>query len=686
VRWRGLATPTVAVVLGVLAITSLAAGEVRRQVADQKDQVLQQRSTEVALTLTVGLGEVRSALDTLGNLPVAAGPSAALFDQVAGPLLTGNVRLLAWIEAGPPGGPVAVAAVGDGLAAGAPLDGARADLVERAAAATDVVSALLVEGDETRVGFALPADDQPGSPVVVREIAVDPSVTVEEVRDQAFGNVDVFLYAGGSPDPDALVLRTASRPEGDTFSQELAVGADTWLLVTQSRGELVSTFADLAPWASLVAGLVVAALLGGLVEALSRRRRYAEALVSARTAELEATLAERSRFEAEARRAGAAADEANRSKSEFLARMSHELRTPLNAVLGFTQLLEMEPLTPTQRESVDQVSRGGRHLLDLINEVLDITRIETGNLALSPEPVDAAEVVDEVVQLLGAVAERHRITVLGDIGTAGDVHVFADRQRLKQILLNLVANAIKYNRVGGTVSVRCTVERSDRLRINVTDTGPGIAAEHLDRLFAPFERLGAEQSDIPGTGIGLALSRRLAEAMDGAVDVDTTLGRGSTFWVELPIVEGQVERFDRLDGRTPIGSRPAAGAPAASILYIEDNLSNLRLVQRLLERRGGIELISTMQGRLGIDLARQHQPLAVLLDLHLPDMDGEDVLAELRADPTTASIPVYLLSAEASPGRVQRLLAAGARAYLTKPLDVRRLLEEIDRLVDEAAP
>jgi signal transduction histidine kinase/CheY-like chemotaxis protein len=685
VRRRGLARPTVAVVLVCLAFTALAAGEVRRQVADQKREEVQQRSTEVALALTAGLGEVRSALNTLSNLPVGSDASTDIFEEVATPLITGNVRLVARLEPGGDGH-VVDAAVGEGLTGTTVVEGPRADLVERAAETTDVVSAVITEGDEPRLGFALATSDANAGRVILRETAIAPGTVVEQVRNQVFGGLDIFLYAADAADPDALVLRTAEQLEGDTFEQPLAVGGDTWLLVTAGRGQLVSTYAELAPWATAVAGLVVAALLAAIVETLSRRSGYAEALVASRTVELEATLAERSRFEAEARRASAEANVANRSKSDFLARMSHELRTPLNAVLGFTQLLEMEELTPTQRESVDQVSRGGRHLLDLINEVLDITRIETGNLALSPEPVDAAEVMSEVVQLLSAIADRHGITLLGDLGVVGDVHVFADRQRLKQILLNLVANAIKYNRVGGSVSLHCTVERTDRLRINVTDTGPGIPAEHLDRLFEPFERLGAEQGEVPGTGIGLALSRRLAEAMGGSVDVDTTPGRGSTFWVELPIVEGQVERFDRLDGRTQGASPAPVGDDVATILYIEDNLSNLRLVQRLLERRGGVELISTMQGRLGIDLARQHRPLAVLLDLHLPDMGGEEVLRELRADPLTASIPVILLSAEATPGRIQRLLAAGARAYITKPLDVRLLLDEIDRVVAEAAP
>jgi CheY-like chemotaxis protein len=391
-----------------------------------------------------------------------------------------------------------------------------------------------------------------------------------------------------------------------------------------------------------------------------------------RTAELEQALEDQRRLEA-------VANDANRTKSEFLSRMSHELRTPLNAVLGFAQLLETEPLEPEQLDSVHQIRRGGRHLLDLINEVLDLTRIETGTIALSPEAVPVGDVVAEAIELLGALAASSNVHLVGDTAHTCDVHVFADRQRLKQILLNLLSNAIKYNRPGGTVSAHCAAA-GDRLRIKVVDTGPGISEADAARLFQPFERLGAEHTEVQGTGIGLALSRRLAVAMGGSVDVESVVGRGSTFWVELPIVEGPVQRYERLDVRR--ASASADDDPdTRTVLYIEDNVSNLRLVERVLEKRPQIHLVAAMQGRLGLDLARQHRPFAILLDLHLPDCEGEDVLHQLRDDPATASIPVVILSADATPGRIQRLVAAGAHAYLAKPLDVRRLLETLDDLL-----
>jgi PAS domain S-box-containing protein len=381
------------------------------------------------------------------------------------------------------------------------------------------------------------------------------------------------------------------------------------------------------------------------------------------------------------REAQEAADAANRSKSEFLSRMSHELRTPLNAVLGFGQLLELESLTVDQQESVDQILKGGRHLLDLINEVLDISRIEAGELALSPEAVLASELIQETVDLIRPLADQRDIQLVIDRSQC-DCYVFADRQRTKQVLLNLLSNAVKYNRPRGTVAIGCEQPTPTRLRITIADTGPGIAADQLDQLFTPFERLGAEHTDVEGTGIGLALSQKLTEAMAGTLTATSTLGQGSTFAVDLPRVEGPVDRYERLNG----GAATAGDASANrhKVLHIEDNLSNVKLVERILAQRADVEVVAAMHGRLGLELAHEHQPILILLDLHLPDMDGDQVLQRLRDDPRTASIPVVMVSADATPGQVQRLLAAGATAYLTKPIDVRNLLRILDQALDLA--
>jgi PAS domain S-box-containing protein len=387
---------------------------------------------------------------------------------------------------------------------------------------------------------------------------------------------------------------------------------------------------------------------------------------------------DRRRAEDAQRAAQEAADLANRSKSEFLSRMSHELRTPLNAVLGFGQLLEIDELSEPQRDAVDHILKGGRHLLGLINEVLDISRIEAGELSLSPEPVLASELIQDAVDLIRPLADQRGIQLVVDGSGVCDCYVFADRQRAKQVLLNLLSNAVKYNRPRGTVAVSCEQASTTRVRMSVVDTGTGIPAERLGLVFTPFERLGAEHTAEEGTGIGLALSKRLTEAMGGTLVAASILGQGSTLTLELPRVEGPVERYERLNGAPDRVVEPEAQRRV--ILHIEDNLSNLTLVERILAQRTGVEVVAAMHGRLGLELAREHRPVLVLLDLHLPDMSGEQVLQRLRDDPATASIPVVIVSADATVGQVQRLLSAGAAGYLTKPIDVRELL----RIIDEA--
>ncbi len=383
----------------------------------------------------------------------------------------------------------------------------------------------------------------------------------------------------------------------------------------------------------------------------------------------------------EARIAREAAEAGNRSKSEFLSRMSHELRTPLNAVLGFAQLLDMDPLTHDQRESVRYISRAGHHLLDLINEVLDISLIESGQMTISPEPIALADLLGEVAGLMAPLGADRAITIEA-LDPACARHVLADRQRLKQVLLNLLANAVKYNRDGGSIRVSCSLASPERLRIAVDDSGYGIGPEQMDRLFRPFDRLGAEQGQIEGTGMGLALSKGLVEAMGGRIGVESTPGVGSTFWVEFVSVDGPVERYER--SREPaIEQTPAAVTGTRQVvLYVEDNLSNLQLVERILERRPGIELQSAMQGRLAIELAQRLRPDLILLDVHLPDLPGLEVLHRLRADAATRAIPIVVVSADATPAQIRRFTEDGAFGYLTKPLDVARFLELIDVVLD----
>ncbi|MGI9087827.1 MAG: PAS domain S-box protein [Chthoniobacterales bacterium] len=385
----------------------------------------------------------------------------------------------------------------------------------------------------------------------------------------------------------------------------------------------------------------------------------------------------RARIEKELRDAKEDADRANCAKNEFLSRMSHELRTPLNAILGFGQLLERQNPTEVQRTRVRYIINAGRHLLSLINEVLDISRIEAGNLQLSLEPVAIGEVLQEALDLMRPMATERSIELVVATELERDCHVQADRQRFKQVLLNLLTNAVKYTPAGGRVTVSDGRCGENTVRIAVSDSGAGIPADKLSRLFTPFDRLGAEQSAVEGAGLGLALCQRLVHAMRGSIGVNGNGGVGSTFWVELPTAESPLSRL--ASAKVPNELAFAAERPQRRILYIEDNLSNLSLIEQMLADQPQIALITAMQGQLGLDLARQHCPDLILLDLHLPDIPGWDVLARLRKDPATGKTPVVVISADATPRQVERLMNAGANYYLTKPLD----MEEFYRVIDE---
>lgn len=374
--------------------------------------------------------------------------------------------------------------------------------------------------------------------------------------------------------------------------------------------------------------------------------------------------------------AHAATEQASLAKSEFLSRMSHELRTPLNAVLGFAQLIELDATTDELSENAGRILQAGRHLLALINEVLEISRIEAGTLVVSLEPVLFGDVLSECLTMIAGQAGERRVELVDCDGYSG-CFVRADRQRLRQVLLNLLSNAVKFDHKGGQVTVEVTSAGEERLRVSVSDTGRGIAPDALARLFVPFERLGAEGDGIEGTGLGLALSLRLVEAMGGTIGVQSTPGEGSTFWVELFTTNAPAT--------APIGdedddAEPRSGLDSTgTLLYIEDNLLNVRLVERILARRPGIRLLTTTLGAVGLELAASEQPGLVLLDLNLPDLPGDQVLARLRSDPHTKGIPVAMLSADASPSQIRRLREAGAYDYLTKPIDVGQLLGLLDQ-------
>jgi len=387
---------------------------------------------------------------------------------------------------------------------------------------------------------------------------------------------------------------------------------------------------------------------------------------------------DRERIEKALREAKEEAVRANHAKSDFLSRMSHELRTPLNSILGFGQLLDRQAPTETQRPRIRYILSAGRHLLNLINEVLDISRIEAGTLELSVEPVCIEEAINDVVDLMRPLAAERNIALMPNSSLDTATFVLADQQRFKQVLLNLLSNAVKYSATQGSVTVSFD-ESSDRLtRIAVRDTGAGIPVEKLARLFTPFDRLGAEASTVEGTGLGLALCQRLVQAMNGKIGVSSTLGNGSTFWLELPRAKSPLQAVAASRSGSTSGDELAE--ESRRILYIEDNFSNVTLLDQMLAERPTLELMTAMQGRVGLELARQHTPDLILLDLHLPDMPGWQVLAQLKADHLTREIPVVVISADATSPQIKRLLSAGARAYLTKPIDI----AEFFRVVDEA--
>ena len=376
------------------------------------------------------------------------------------------------------------------------------------------------------------------------------------------------------------------------------------------------------------------------------------------------------------------AERASRAKSEFLSRMSHELRTPLNSILGFAQLLDMDSL-PGQKAQISHILRAGQHLLTLINEVLDIAKIEAGRLPLNIESVPLAIALQEALTLVSPMAADAGIHLTPLPMLAADSGIVADRQRLTQVLLNLLSNAIKYNRPEGQVSIEVKIDQQ-RIHVSVSDTGKGIAADRLGQLFKPFERLETDPN-VEGSGLGLALSKSLLEMMNGSLTVQSQPGAGSRFTLELPSV-----RLQETAGTAaaPIDNRsliPALAGPEVQgkMLCIEDNLSSLALIETVLQRRPGIKLLSSMQGQLGLDLAAQHAPQLILLDVSLPDIDGLNVLQRLRQSAITRTTPVLMITADASDLTRLALSDAGATAVLTKPIHIPSFLAHLDQYFPE---
>jgi signal transduction histidine kinase/CheY-like chemotaxis protein len=373
------------------------------------------------------------------------------------------------------------------------------------------------------------------------------------------------------------------------------------------------------------------------------------------------------------------AESANVAKSRFLAQMSHELRTPLNAILGFAQLIEISapPPTTAQKRNLDQILKAGWYLLELINEVLDLALIESGKATLSREPVSLSEVFLECRAMTEAQAQKRGIRMTFPVFDA-PVYIVADRTRIKQVLINLLFNAVKYNVPNGSVSVECSRPRNDALRISVRDTGQGLAQDQIAQLFKPFNRLGREDGAEEGTGIGLVVTKRLVELMDGAIGVESEVGVGSEFWVELHSSAAPQLAMQDGDYVSPARSLKSRNLPPRTLLYVEDNPANLELVEQLVALRPDLRMLSASDGNLGVEFARAYLPDVILMDINLPGISGIAALKLLRADPLTARIPIIALSANALPRDIQKGLDAGFFNYLTKPVKVQQFMDVLD--------
>jgi signal transduction histidine kinase/AmiR/NasT family two-component response regulator len=387
----------------------------------------------------------------------------------------------------------------------------------------------------------------------------------------------------------------------------------------------------------------------------------------------------RKQVELELHNAMAVAEKANLAKSDFLSSMSHELRTPLSAILGFAQLIESGSPLPTtsQKRSVDQILKAGWYLLELINEILDLALIESGKLSLSLEPSSLAEVMHECQAMIEPQAQKRGVSVAFPEFEI-PYFVKADRTRVKQVLINLLSNAIKYNKTGGTVIVHCITRTPGRIRVCVTDTGAGLSPEKVSQLFQPFNRLGQEASVEEGTGIGLVVCKRLIELMGGVIGVESTVGQGSVFWIELNLTDKPQHAASAAEFATVAQTRVQADVQLRTVLYVEDNPANLMLVEDLIARRPDIRLLSARDGNRGVEIARASRPDVILMDINLPGISGIAALKILADDTATAHIPVVALSANAIPRDIERGLEAGFFRYLTKPIKVNEFMDTLD--------
>ena len=513
------------------------------------------------------------------------------------------------------------------------------------------------------------------------------NVGAERMLGYAAADVTNKITPADISDPQELIAR--AKALSDELSTPIAPGFEA-LVFKASRGiediyELTYVRKDGSRFPAMVSVTALrdapGAIIGYLLIGTDNTARM---LVEAERKRLDQLLLDKN---VELESAKSIAEKANQAKSEFLSSMSHELRSPLNAILGFAQLMESEtpPPTESQTESVNQILHAGWHLLKLIDEILDLARVESGQVPISREPVSMAEVMAECQSMLEPLARPRELKMR--FPTFDEpCFVHADQTRVKQVLLNLLSNAIKYNVTGGTIEVSCVESQPGRIRTTVRDSGPGMTPSQLAQLFQAFNRLGQEIGPEKGTGIGLVVARQLVELMGGSIGVESAVGAGSSFWFDLNSVAEPSLAHEAESGDARI--KPSVPVPAGrhTLLYVEDNPANLRLVEQIIARDPSITLLTAMTGPAGVEMARERRPDVILMDINLPGFSGFQALELLRADPSTAHIPVIALSANAMTRDVERGLKAGFLRYMSKPIRVSEFMEALTEALNQPAP